>query len=97
MQLLSEQFEQTNRFSATGGTMNDSKPLSTFDDICHLTIETMRQMDMETLLRLRKQATRELDRAKLTKGCIEVALSLKQQDQDRTTQEDDDAQPSFLD
>ena len=80
--------------------MNDSqhnKPISTFDEICHLTIETMRKMDMETLLQLKKQATREFDRAKLTKGCIELALSLKTQDQDRAVKEADDNQQSLLD
>lgn len=79
--------------------MNDShhKPISTFDEICHLTIETMRKMDMETLLAYKKQATRELDRAKLTKGCIELALSLKQQDQDRAERTSDDSQQSLLD
>lgn len=78
--------------------MNDSQnPISTFDEICHITIETMRKMDMETLLQLKKQATREFDRAKLTKGCIDLALSLKQQDQDRAVKEADDNQPSLLD
>ncbi|MAR56552.1 MAG: hypothetical protein CMM93_05160 [Rickettsiales bacterium] len=80
--------------------MNDSqqnKPISTFDEICHLTIETMRNMDMETLLQLKKQATREFDRAKLTKGCIELALSLKAQDQDRAQKEADENQQSLLD
>ena len=78
--------------------MNDSqKPISTFDEICHLTIETMRRMDMETLMQLRKQAVRELDRAKLTKGCIELALSLKQQDQDRAVRDADENQQSLLD
>lgn len=78
--------------------MNDSpKPISTFDEICHLTIETMRQMDLETLLQLKKQASKELDRAKLTKGCIELALSLKQEDQDRATRQSDENQPSLLD
>ncbi|MDE3015743.1 MAG: hypothetical protein KGI29_02335 [Pseudomonadota bacterium] len=78
--------------------MNDeSKPISAFDEICHLTIKTMHSMDMETLLRLRKQATRELDRAKLTKGCIEAALALKQEGQEREEQEADANQPSLLD
>lgn len=76
---------------------NSQKPISTFDEICHLTIETMRKMDMETLLQLKKQATREFDRAKLTKGCIELALSLKAQDQDRAIKEADDSQQSLLD
>lgn len=53
-----------------------NKPLSTFDEICHLTIRAISQMDMEELLLLKKQATRELDRAKMTKGCIDLALSL---------------------
>ncbi|MCI5050626.1 MAG: hypothetical protein MRY32_09940 [Rickettsiales bacterium] len=79
--------------------MNDShnKPISTFDEICHITIETMRKMDMETLLGLKKQAVRELDRAKLTKGCIDLALSLKQQDHDREVAQADANQPSMLD
>ena len=78
--------------------MNDSnKPISTFDEICHITIETMRRMDMETLTQLRKQATRELDRAKLTKGCIELVLSLKQEDQERVIKEADENQTSLLD
>ena len=80
--------------------MNDSphnNPISTFDEICHLTIETMRKMDMENLLQLKKQATREFDRAKLTKGCIELALSLKAQDQDRAQKEADKNQQSLLD
>ena len=80
--------------------MNDShhnKPISTFDEICHLTIETMRKMDMESLLQLKKQAVRELDRAKLTKGCIDLALSLKTQDHDREVAQADTNQPSMLD
>ena len=76
---------------------NNDKPISTFDEICHLTIETMRQMDLESLLQLKKQAAAELDRAKLTKGCIDLALSLKAQDQDRATKEDDDSQQRLLD
>ena len=80
--------------------MNDSqhnKAISTFDEICHLTIETMRKMDLETLMQLQKQAVRELDRAKLTKGCIDLALSLKKQDQDRAERAADDSQQSLLD
>jgi hypothetical protein len=78
--------------------MNDShKPISTFDEICHLTIETMRKMDMQTLWQLKKQAAKELDRAKLTKGCIELALSLKQEDEDRAAKAEDENQPSMLD
>ena len=79
--------------------MNDShnKPISTFDEICHITIETMRKMDLETLMQLHKQAVRELDRAKLTKGCIDLALSLKQQDHDREVAQADANQPSMLD
>lgn len=78
--------------------MNDSsKPISTFDEICRLTIDTMRKMELETLLQLKKQAAIELDRAKLTKGCIELALSLKQEDQERTPEQADDGQQSLLD
>lgn len=77
--------------------MNDSyKPISTFDEICHLTIETMRTMEMETLMQLRKQAIRELDRAKLTKACLDAALSLKTQELDEAVRAEDDNQPSLL-
>ncbi len=72
-------------------------PISTFDEICNLTIETMRRMDLEPLMQLQKQAVRELDRAKLTKGCIDLALSLKKQDQDRAAGCFNDNQQSFLD
>ncbi len=74
-----------------------NRPISTFDEICRLTIETMRRMDMQTLWNLKKQASKELDRAKLTKGCIELALSLKQQDEDRAAEAEDANQPSLLD
>ncbi len=78
--------------------MNDSsKPISTFDEICRLTIDTMRKMELETLLQLKKQAAIELDRAKLTKGCIELALSLKQEDQQPIPEQADDGQQSLLD
>jgi len=78
--------------------MNDSsKPISTFDEICHLTIETMRTMEMETLMQLRKQAIRELDRAKLTKACLDAAFSLKTQELDEAVRAEDDDQPSLLD
>ncbi len=78
--------------------MNDhTKPISTFDEICRLTIDTMRKMELETLLQLKKQAAVELDRAKLTKGCIELALSLKQEDQERIPEQADDGQQSLLD
>ncbi|MCH2548253.1 MAG: hypothetical protein MK052_11690 [Alphaproteobacteria bacterium] len=80
--------------------MNDShqhKPISTFDEICHLTIETMCSMDMEELLRLKKQAESELFRAKITKGQVDLALSLKQQERERVQREADANQPSMLD
>lgn len=78
--------------------MNEhTKPISTFDEICRLTIDTMRRMELETLLQLKKQAAVELDRAKLTKGCIELALSLKQEDQERIPEQSDDGQQSLLD
>ena len=80
--------------------MNDSfrgKPISAFDEICRVTKETMQSMDMETLLRLRKQAVHELDRAKIVKGCIDTALSLKKEEAERIANETDDAQPSLLD
>jgi len=80
--------------------MNDSptgKPISAFDEICRITRDTMQSMDMETLLRLRKQAVHELDRAKIVKGCIDTALSLKREEAERAAQEADDSQPSLLD
>ncbi len=77
--------------------MTDSKPISTFDEISRLTIETMRKMDMRTLWLLKKQAAKELDRAKLTKGCIDLALSLKQEDEERAAAAEDANQPSMLD
>lgn len=79
--------------------MNDSRPpISAFSEICRLTIETMHSMDMESLLRLKRQAAIELDRAKLVKGCIDTALSLKKADQERrAAQQADDGQPSLLD
>ncbi|MCH2546575.1 MAG: hypothetical protein MK052_03040 [Alphaproteobacteria bacterium] len=79
--------------------MNDShenKPISVFDEICHITIEAMCRMDMEELLYWKKHAVRNLDRAKLAKGQIELALSLKQQALDKSSSEDPN-QPSMLD
>jgi len=89
--------------------MNDeSKPISAFDEICHLTIKTMHRMEMETLLQLQKQAVHELDRAKLTKACIDTALCLKRRELEgaiqvvsevieRQLREVDEAQQNLLD
>lgn len=80
--------------------MTDSyqtKPISTFDEICRVTIETMVTMDMETLLQFKKQAEREFFRAKITKGQVDLALSLKQQEQERIRREEDANQQSLLD
>ncbi len=52
---------------------------------------------METLLQLKKQAAAELDRAKLTKGCIELALALKNSDRENPAKQAESVQPSFLD
>jgi hypothetical protein len=76
--------------------MND-KPISTFDEICHISIEIMRKMDMESLLQLKKQAAAELHRAKLTKGCIDLALSLKNSDRENSVKKAESVQPSLLD
>ena len=76
---------------------NENRPISIFDEICKITIDTMRKMDMETLYQLQRQAVRELDRAKLTKGCIDLALSLKKQDHEREVAQADANQPSMLD
>lgn len=56
------------------------RPISFFDEICRLTIESMRKMDVEKLMLLRSYATQELERARLSKGCIELALALKRND-----------------
>ncbi len=80
--------------------MTDSyhnKPISTFDEICHLTIRTMSQMDMEELLLLKKQASRELDRAKMTKGHIELALTLKATALEKSSRQEADNQPALFD
>ena len=80
--------------------MNDSlrgRPISAFDEICRITTETMQSMDMETLLRLRKQAVHELDRAKIVKGCIDTALSMKRAEVERIANEAEENQPSLLD
>ncbi len=75
----------------------DNKPISTFEEICHLTIKTMCQMDLETLMQLRKQVVRELDRAKLTKGFIDAALSLRQSELDRASAQANDNQQNLFD
>lgn len=73
------------------------KPISTFDEICRITIDTMRKIELETLLQLKKQAAIEFDIAKLTKGCIELTLSLKQGDQQAVSKEEtDESQQSLL-
>ena len=79
---------------------DDSKPISAFDEICRVTIETMRRMDMDTLLRLKRQAAAELDRAKFTKGCIDLAITQKkmaQEEQEREAAQANANQPSLLD
>jgi hypothetical protein len=48
-------------------------------------------------MQLRKQAIRELDRAKLTKACLDAAFSLKTQELDEAVRAEDDNQPSLLD
>lgn len=47
--------------------MNDPKqPISAFDEICQITQDTMRSMEIEVLLDLLQQATREFHRSSLT-------------------------------
>lgn len=47
--------------------MNDSKqPISAFDEICQITQDTMRSMEIEVLLDLLQQAAREFHRSSLT-------------------------------
>lgn len=57
---------------------NDT-PISSFDEICHLTIETMRRMDIEELRLLKIQADHEFNRALMAKGCLSFVLSLKEE------------------
>lgn len=68
-----------------------------FDDICRLMIQTMCRMDMQMLQTLRVQATKELQQAKLAKGCVDYAITLKKEQEDRAAEAQDANQPSLLD
>ena len=62
--------------------MNDSPtPISAFDEICHLTEQTMRRMDLDELRALRKQASRELYRALTTIRALTTVINEKTQAQ----------------
>ena len=75
MHLLSEQFEQE-------ATMNDSPiPFSAFDEICHLTEQTMRRMDLDELRALRKQASREQQKSLLAIRALTTIINEKTQAQ----------------
>ncbi len=58
--------------------MNDSKkPISAFDEICHLTEQTMRSMDIDELQRLLKQAERDSQRADIATRSLRKVLNEK--------------------
>lgn len=72
--------------------MNDSakptltKPTSAFDEICHLTEQNMRSMDLDTLHRLRDQAERDLQRATLAVNSLRKIVREKLEDFSRSTE-----------
>lgn len=76
--------------------VNDNLP-TCFDDICRTMIRTMCRMDMQTLQALKMQAAKELQQAKLAKGCIDYAISIKKEHEDRAAEAEDANQPSLLD
>jgi hypothetical protein len=58
--------------------MNDSKqPISAFDEICHLTEQVMRGMELEVLLELRKQANREFHKSLLAIRALTTIINEK--------------------
>ena len=58
--------------------MNDSStPISAFDEICHLTEQTMRGMDLDELRALRKQANRELQKSLLAIRALTTIINEK--------------------
>jgi hypothetical protein len=58
--------------------MNDSKqPISAFDEICHLTEQVMRGMELEILLELRKQANREFHKSLLAIRALTTIINEK--------------------
>jgi len=58
--------------------MNNSKPpISSFDEICHLTEQTMRSMDIEDLQRLLKQAERDSMRADIATRSLRKIINEK--------------------
>ena len=55
--------------------MNDSKqPISAFDEICRLTEQVMRGMELDDLILLHKQATREFHRAALSIRALKTVI-----------------------
>ncbi len=62
--------------------MNDSPtPISAFDEICHLTEQTMRRMDLDELRALRKQANRELQKSLTAIRALTTIINEKTQAQ----------------
>ncbi len=62
--------------------MNDSHtPISAFDEICHLTEQTMRRMDLEELIALRKQASHEQQKSLLAIRALTTIINEKTQAQ----------------
>ncbi len=58
--------------------MNDHHPpISAFDEICRLTEQTMRGMELDDLIMLHKQATREFHRAALSIRALKTVITEK--------------------
>ena len=55
--------------------MNDQhSPISAFDEICRLTEQVMRGMELDDLILLHKQATREFHRAALSIRALKTVI-----------------------
>ena len=52
-------------------------PISAFDEICRLTEQTMRGMELDELILLHKQATREFHRAALSIRALTTVITEK--------------------
>lgn len=71
--------------------MNDStnqKPISAFDEICMLTEQTMRSMNLETLQDLKKQAQRELQRADIAVRSLTTVIREKLGSEEKSNEAD---------
>lgn len=65
--------------------MNDSKqPISAFDEICQLTEQVMRSMELEILISLHRQATQEFHRSALSIRALKKIIAEKTMARDST-------------